>query len=128
MSKKNYRKKYDNSVNTDKSTNPKKEEIDRKASEYWDKKYEIKKPELIFGKAHFIILGAALLLIIVGFFLMTGGAMTEETKWEPGTIYSFTRITLAPFLVLLGLGAVGFAIFYNDKGSKEKDQNIEQEL
>jgi hypothetical protein len=58
---------------------------------------------------------------------MSGGAMTDESKWDAGRIYSFTRITLAPFLVLLGLAAVGYAIFYNDKSEDEKEQKLEKE-
>lgn len=128
MSKRNYRK-PEVKISTEKKENQnlKKEEIETKSATYWDKKYEKVKPELIFGKAHFIIITAALLLIIVGFFLMSGGAMIDETKWDEGTIYSFTRITLAPFLVLLGLGTVGFAIFYNGKSKNETEKDLEKE-
>jgi hypothetical protein len=128
MSKRNYRKPENKVVIQKKeSINPKKEEIESKAAEYWDKKYEKEKPEFIFGKTHFIIISAALTLIIVGFFLMSGGAMTDESKWDASKIYSFTRITLAPLLVLLGLAAVGYAIFYNDKSEDEKEQKLEKE-
>ena len=58
---------------------------------------------------------------------MSGGAMIDESKWDSGVIYSFTRITLAPFLVLLGLGAVGYAIFYNGKSEKEIEMNLDKE-
>lgn len=128
MSKRNY-KKPENKVIIEKkdSINPKKAETESKAAEYWDKKYEKVKLDLIFGKKHFIIIAVALTLIIVGFFLMSGGAMTDESKWDAGRIYSFTRITLAPFLVLLGLAAVGYAIFYNDKSEDEKEQKLEKE-
>lgn len=128
MSKRNYRK-PENKVIIEKkdSINPKKVETESKAAEYWDKKYEKVKLDLIFGKKHFIIIAIALTLIIVGFFLMSGGAMTDESKWDAGRIYSFTRITLAPFLVLLGLAAVGYAIFYDDKSEDEKEQKLEKD-
>jgi len=127
MSKRNYRKPESKISEKKDSSNSKKEDIENKSAAYWDKKYEKEKPELIFGKMHFIIIAVALTMIIVGFFLMSGGAMTDESKWDASKIYSFTRITLAPFLVLLGLAAVGYAIFYNDKSEDEKEQKLEKE-
>jgi hypothetical protein len=128
MSKKNYRK-PDSKPSPEKKETviAKKEEIGSAGKSYWDKKYEKEKPELLFGKSQFIIIAAGLVLLILGFFLMSGGAMSDESKWDSGVIYSFTRITLAPFLVLLGLGAVGYAIFYNGKSEKEIEINLDKE-
>jgi hypothetical protein len=126
MSKKNYRKPEPKPSTEKKETvNTKKEEISNSGKSYWDKKYEKEKPELLFGKSQFIIIGAGLALLIIGFFLMSGGAMVDESKWDSGTIYSFTRITLAPFLVLLGLGAVGYAIFFNGPAGKNSEEESE---
>ena len=127
MSRKKYIKPESKPSTEKKETFTKKEEIGNAGKSYWDKKYEKEKPELLFGKSQFIIIAVGLVLLILGFFLMSGGAMVDESKWDSGVIYSFTRITLAPFLVLLGLGAVGYAIFYNGKSEKEIEMNLDKE-
>lgn len=127
MSKKNYKK----VVGNEKPQKDLKSYLDEQETKsfqensksYREKKYNKPKEELLFGKQHFIILAAGLATLIIGFFLMSGGAMTDENTWDPKTIYSFTRITLAPILVLSGLSIVGYAIFYNspsDKNTLEK--------
>ena len=50
-------------------------------------------------------------VIFLGFILMSGGAMEDPTVWDEKVIYSFRRITLAPILVLVGLGINIYAIF-----------------
>ncbi len=65
---------------------------------------------LLLSKENYIIIGVGLFLVIVGFFLMSGGQNTPD-EWLADEIYSFRRITLAPFVVLFGLGVVIFAIF-----------------
>jgi hypothetical protein len=48
-------------------------------------------------------------LIILGFILMSGGKSSVE-KFEPEKVYSHIRITVAPLLVLGGLGVLVYAI------------------
>jgi len=98
----------------------KKEEMQTATKTYWEKKYEKPQAELLYGKQHFMLIGVGLSLLLIGFFLMTGGNMPDENTWEPSAIYSFTRITLAPLLVLLGLGVVGYALFFNTAKDKEE--------
>ncbi|HND89412.1 MAG TPA: DUF3098 domain-containing protein, partial [Saprospiraceae bacterium] len=50
-------------------------------------------------------------LILAGLAAMTGGAMPDPSKWEPERIYSFTRITLAPLLMVAGFIVVILGIF-----------------
>lgn len=72
-----------------------------------------KKP-LLFGRKNYLIILAGLVCVILGFFLMAGGGSTDPELWKAEEIYSFRRITLAPFVVLLGLGIVIYAIFAKD--------------
>lgn len=59
----------------------------------------------VFKKINYQIFILSILIVAVGFFLMMG---TED-------IYSFTKITLAPLVVVIGF-AVGFiAILYKPK-------------
>ncbi|WDF70614.1 DUF3098 domain-containing protein [Sphingobacterium oryzagri] len=58
-----------------------------------------------FEKINYQLLIASIVVVLIGFILMMG---TED-------IYSFTKITLAPFVVVLGF-ALGFvAILYKPK-------------
>lgn len=72
------------------------------------------KPVLLMGKTNFIILVAGLLIIILGFFLMSGGATNDPNVFNED-IFSFRRIRLAPSIVLIGFGIVFYSIFYKKK-------------
>ncbi|MCI0919886.1 DUF3098 domain-containing protein [Sphingobacterium rhinopitheci] len=59
----------------------------------------------VFQKINYQIFILSILIVAIGFFLMMG---TED-------IYSFTKITLAPLVIILGF-ALGFvAILYKPK-------------
>lgn len=66
--------------------------------------------KFLFGRENYILMGVGLAVIIVGYLLMRGGKSNDPNVFDEGAIYSFTRITLAPILVLLGLGIEGYAI------------------
>lgn len=70
-----------------------------------------KSVEFLFGKKNFIIIGAGIFCILLGFILMSGGKMPSPDVWDESIIYSFRRITLAPILILIGLGLQVYAIF-----------------
>jgi len=67
--------------------------------------------DLIYGRKNFVLMGAGLALILAGLAAMSGGAMPDPNVWEPERIYSFTRITLAPMLMVAGFVVVIFGIF-----------------
>ena len=69
------------------------------------------KSGLLYGRQNFIYMGAGLALILAGLALMNGGAMPDPNKWEPERIYSFTRITLAPIMMVAGVVVVAVGIF-----------------
>lgn len=56
----------------------------------------------------FIILGCV--VVILGFVLMSGGGSENPDIFNEEELFSFRRITLAPFLVMLGYGLVLFGI------------------
>jgi len=68
----------------------------------------------VFGKENFIILGISVLLIVIGFLLMSGGKTTEETGFDP-TIFSVRRIVIAPIVTMVGFALVIFAIMKKPK-------------
>lgn len=65
---------------------------------------------LVFGNATFIWIGIGVALMLLGMFLMSGGAMPSPDVWDEEIIYSFRRITLAPIVILTGLGVITYAI------------------
>ena len=67
-------------------------------------------PNALFGKDNFIWMLVGLAVMALGFFLMAGGKSADPTKFNDNEIYSFTRITLAPFLIIAGFVVEIFAI------------------
>ena len=66
--------------------------------------------ELTFGRQTYIFMGVGFALVLLGLILMSGGRGTEFTEFDTDQIYSFRRITLAPIVILGGLGTVIYAI------------------
>ena len=64
----------------------------------------------IFDKTNYIIMIGGVLVILLGFVLMSGGATTDPNVFPKEELYSFRRITLAPIIVMLGFGIEIFAI------------------
>lgn len=66
---------------------------------------------LLYGKINYILLLIAAGLIALGLILMGGGGMPSPDVWDESIIYSHRRITLAPIVILAGLGVGIYAIF-----------------
>ena len=76
-----------------------------------------KETTLLFGKQNYLFIGLGLGIVILGFILMSGGSMPDPDTWDPNLIYSTRRITVAPFVVLLGLAVIGYALFRKSPGT-----------
>lgn len=68
------------------------------------------KSKMVLGRKNynFIILGC--LVVLLGFILMSGGGSEDPNVFNEDELFSFRRITLAPFLVISGYGLVLFGI------------------
>ena len=66
---------------------------------------------LIYGKKQYKIMGIGIGLIVIGFFLMSGGSMPSSEVWDESIIYSPRRTVLAPLFILAGFGLQVYAIF-----------------
>lgn len=64
----------------------------------------------LFGKEHYMLMLIGVIILTIGFFLMVGGKSTDPTKFNDNDIYSTTRITIAPILILTGFIIEIFAI------------------
>jgi hypothetical protein len=69
----------------------------------------------MFGKQNYQIMFVGLAVIILGFVLMAGGKSADPNVFKEDEIYSFQRITLAPFLVIAGLVIEAYAIMKKPK-------------
>ena len=64
----------------------------------------------LFGKDNYIWMIAGGIVLAIGFFLMAGGKSGDVTKFNDNEIYSTTRITVAPILIMAGFIIEIFAI------------------
>lgn len=78
------------------------------------KKVEPASP-VLFGRQNIIWMLIGLAIIAVGLLLMIGGKSEDPNTFDPKEVYSTTRITIAPILIILGLGIEVYAIFRNPK-------------
>jgi hypothetical protein len=69
-----------------------------------------------FSKDNYIWMLAGIVVIAVGMFLMSGGASKDPSVFAKDEVYSKTRITIAPLLILAGLVIEIYAIFRKPKG------------
>jgi hypothetical protein len=69
----------------------------------------------IFDQTNYLIMIAGVVVIALGFVLMSGGATTDPNVFPKEQLYSFTRITLAPIVVMLGFGIEIYAILKRPK-------------
>jgi uncharacterized membrane protein len=76
------------------------------------------KRNFVFGKENFIILAISILLVIIGFWLMSGAKTTEETGFDPA-IFSTRRIVVAPIVTMAGFILVVWAILKKPKDEKK---------
>ena len=68
------------------------------------------KKEFLFNKRNYRFLLLSIALIAIGFIIMAGGGSEDPNVFNEEELFSFRRITLAPFLVMLGYGLVLFGI------------------
>ena len=75
---------------------------------------EEKKIEFALEKSNFILMGIGLAVIILGFILMAGGKSDDPNVFNE-SMFSFTRITIAPLLVFAGFVFEIYAIMKKPK-------------
>ncbi len=61
----------------------------------------------------YILIGV--ITTVVGFFLMSGGGSEDPSIFLEEELFSFRRITLAPFVIMIGFTIVLFAILKRPK-------------
>jgi len=65
------------------------------------------------------MLAAGMIVVIIGFILMSGSGSTDKV-FNPD-IFSFRRITLAPIVCLIGFVSMIFGVMYKPKDGDSSD-------
>ena len=78
-----------------------------------------KKPEFLFSATNYKILIIGLVVIALGFILMSGGANEDPNVFNPA-IFDTQRITIAPMVCLLGFVTIIVAIMWRPKTKNEE--------
>ena len=73
----------------------------------------------LFSKENYMWMIIGGVIVALGMFLMSGGKNEDPNTFDTSVVYSTTRITIAPILIVLGLLVEVYAIF---KKPKVKEQ------
>lgn len=71
------------------------------------------KRNFAFDRINFLLLAVGMLIVIIGFILMSGGNSTD-TYFDPA-IFSVRRIKVAPIICLVGFVSMIYAIIRKPK-------------
>ena len=84
------------------------------------------KKDFAFGRMNYILLAIGMVVVIIGFLLMSGSGSTD-TAYDPD-IFSARRIKVAPVVCLLGFVSMIYAVVYRSKDDNALvDENKEVE-
>lgn len=67
------------------------------------------------GKKNYMIIIAGLVVLTLGYILMSGGGSPDPNVFNADELFSPRRITLAPIVILIGYGIVGYGIMVRPK-------------
>lgn len=71
----------------------------------------------LFGNTNYLLMAAGVAVIAFGMILMAGGKSNNPQLFNYKEIYSQSRITLAPIVIVIGLVLEIVAIFYKGKST-----------
>ena len=69
----------------------------------------------LFQRENYKWMLAGIIVMAIGFFLMAGGKSPDPNVFQDKEVYSTTRITIAPILIIAGLVIEIFAIMKKPK-------------
>lgn len=71
----------------------------------------------LFGKENYLWMLIGMGFLAAGFILMIGGKSADPKVFDPKEVYSSTRITIAPILIITGFIIEIFAIMKKSKSN-----------
>ena len=69
----------------------------------------------IFERENYLWMLGGIVIMAIGLLLMVGGKSNDPNQFHPEQVYSTTRITIAPILIIIGLVVECFALFRQPK-------------
>lgn len=78
----------------------------------------MEKKNFAFSKINYILLAASMVVILLGFVLMSGGESTPE-KYDP-SIFDARHTLVAPIVCFIGFISMIGAVLYRPKNKEEK--------
>ena len=69
----------------------------------------------LFAKENYTWMTTGAVVIALGMVLMSGGKSADPNVFNPKEVYSTTRITIAPIVIIIGLLIEVYAIFKSPK-------------
>ena len=76
---------------------------------------------MLYSKKNYILMGASLILILIGFILMSGDQSEDPTAFSP-EIFSSRRIVVAPIICLSGFILMIYAILVKPTRAKKEEE------
>ena len=70
--------------------------------------------ELVFGTVNYILMGVGLVLLALGYILLSGGGSDDPNVFNPA-MFDARRLVWAPILIVLGFVVEIVAILYKKK-------------
>lgn len=70
--------------------------------------------ELSFGKINYILMGVGIVLLALGYILLSGGGSDDPNVFNPA-MFDTQRLVVAPILIVLGFLVEIVAIMYQKK-------------
>lgn len=77
----------------------------------------LEKDNFAFGKINFIMIGISMLIVVVGFIMMTG-ASSDAAHFDEA-IFSPMRVKVAPIVCFIGFVSVIAGIMYRPKKKED---------
>lgn len=75
------------------------------------------KDNFVFGKDNKLFIIGGFVITLIGFLLMMGGGSDDPTVFNADELFSTTRITVAPILVIAGYLVVLYGVMKKRKSS-----------
>lgn len=72
----------------------------------------------LFEKDNYQWMAIGVIVVAIGMFVMSGGKNPDPNQFDTKLVYSTTRITIAPILILAGLMIEIYAIFKRPKAQQ----------
>ncbi|MCB9019382.1 MAG: DUF3098 domain-containing protein [Chitinophagales bacterium] len=71
--------------------------------------------EIPLGRQNYMLILLGVIILVIGFILMSGGKYDDPNVFNGEELYSARRITLAPIVVIIGFAVEIYAIFHRPK-------------